>query len=228
MDAQPAWDDPDLDAGVMVKGALWLVQRVGVGNVFTKADIREAFPGVAQADRRIRDLRDYGWVLHTRSDDASLLQEQTRFVLAGVEVWDARARRAGNPNKGISAKARDEIMARDGYMCTVCGITGGEEYLDDPAQTALLSVVQAPTMSPGGGEIVTLATLCKRCKTGRGATRMDLESVLHAIRTLDGAEREQLAVWMRRGRRHGSRVDLVWSMYLNLSPEARDQVRNGK
>ena len=149
---QPKWDDPDLDAGVMVRGGLWLLQEVGVGNVFTKGDIRAAFPDASQADRRIRDLRDYGWVLHTRADDASLQLEQTRLVSVGTEVWDPRARRASNPNKGISSKARDAIMARDDYMCTVCGITGGEAYPDDSMQTAVLTVKGHWFLPRGGRE----------------------------------------------------------------------------
>ena len=44
---QPAWDDPDSSAGTMVRGALWLLQVVGQGGVFTKNQLREAFPGVS-------------------------------------------------------------------------------------------------------------------------------------------------------------------------------------
>lgn len=222
---QPAWDDPDLVAGVMVKGALWLVQSVGVGNVFTKSDIRHAFPDAAQADRRIRDLRDYGWVLHTRSDDAALLQEQTRFVKVGVEVWDPNARRASNPRKGISAKARDEVMARDGYLCTVCGIGGGEEYPEDPAQSAVLSVMKLLISSQNGSEKVELRTVCKRCRSGRGSARASVERVLAAARELNADDLDKLADWMGRNRRTVSPLDRAWGLYLNLPPEARAEVR---
>ena len=78
----------------MVRGALWLLQVVGEGNTFTKNQLRDAFPGVSQVDRRIRDLRDYGWVVYSSTEDASLLREDQRFVKAGVPVWDPKARRA--------------------------------------------------------------------------------------------------------------------------------------
>ena len=55
----PRWDDANL--GTMRRAALWLVEVVGEGNSFTKSQLREAFPEVAQIDRRMRDLRDFGW-----------------------------------------------------------------------------------------------------------------------------------------------------------------------
>jgi hypothetical protein len=64
----------------MITGALWLAAEVGEGGVFTKEQVRQAFPGISQADRRIRDLRDYGWVIHTNTDDASLASGEQRLV----------------------------------------------------------------------------------------------------------------------------------------------------
>ena len=213
---QPEWDDPALDAGVMVRGALWLLQEVGVGNVFTKADIRTAFPDAAQADRRIRDLRDYGWVLHTRADDAALQLEQTRLVAAGAEVWDSQARRAASPNKGISSKLRDEVMSRDNYVCIACGVSGGEEYPDDVTQTAVLSVVKrAGTDAPD-----SWATLCKRCKSG-GAARVDLQRTVKAAQSLNTAERRDFLGWVSAGRRGVAPAELLWSLYLRLPEEDR-------
>lgn len=222
--AQPAWDDPELKAGVMIKGALWLLQCVGVGNVFTKSDIRQAFPGIAQADRRIRDLRDFGWVLYTRAEDGSLLQEETRFVRAGTEVWDPRARREGNPKKGISAKERMAIFARDGYACTICGVSGGEEYPDDRANSAVLLIAKHAFVTPGGDQ-ERLATVCKRCNSGAPSRRGSASQVLDAARRLDSEELAELVRWIRQRRRDGSPVDFAWSSYLNLSPEDREQVR---
>jgi hypothetical protein len=60
--ALPKWNDPTLRAGTRIRTALWLISEVGVGNSFTKEQHRAAFSGVAQADRRMRDLRDYASV----------------------------------------------------------------------------------------------------------------------------------------------------------------------
>lgn len=209
----------------MVKGALWLLQEVGVGNVFTKADIRTAFPGAAQADRRIRDLRDYGWVLHTRADDATLLREQTRFVAAGADVWDRRARRGAGPEKGLSGKDRDAVMARDGFMCTVCGISGAEEYPDDNTQTAVLSVTKQLLSGPDDGSVGAYVTVCKRCKSGRAGQRVDPLRVERAIEELDEADRQLVRQWIQSGRRTISLAERAWAMYQSLPPEARSLVR---
>nr|BFE76826.1 hypothetical protein GCM10020092_101270 [Actinoplanes digitatis] len=102
----PAWDDPDFKGGTMVRAALWLVQVVGEGNTFTKEQLRLAFPGVSQADRRLRDLRDYRWSILTSTEDASLLAEEQRFLHVGVPVWDPAARRAAAPQNTMSAKEK--------------------------------------------------------------------------------------------------------------------------
>src|ERR1700722_7484392 len=82
----PKWDDYGFSAGTMIRGALWLLQVVGEGNVFTKEQVRAAFPGISQIDRRIRDLRDYGWVISSSSDDATLSADEQRFIQAGTAV----------------------------------------------------------------------------------------------------------------------------------------------
>ena len=39
------------------------VAGVGVGEKFTKLGLMDAVPNVSQADRRMRDLREIGWVI---------------------------------------------------------------------------------------------------------------------------------------------------------------------
>ncbi|MFI5735241.1 hypothetical protein ACIA49_34330 [Kribbella sp. NPDC051587] len=196
-----------------------------MGNVFTKSDIREAFPDTAQADRRIRDLRDFGWVLHARSEDASLLQEQTRFVRAGVEVWDPRARRAADPQKAISAKVRDDVMARDSYMCTTCGITGGEEYPDAVMQSGVLSVTKQTVRLPDGSEREELVTRCKRCRAGRGARSVSVAEAMADAAGLGNDDLRELIGWIGGGRRRPLPIERAWSSYLGLPPDARADVR---
>lgn len=136
----------------MVRGALWLVQVVGEGNTFTKNQLRKAFPGVSQVDRRIRDLRDYGWVVYSNTEDARLSVEDQRFVKEGVPVWDAKARHDSAPQKATSSKERQAVLVRDGYMCTLCGIAGGEPYPDDAVMTAVLSVSRRTLLLADGRE----------------------------------------------------------------------------
>lgn len=220
----PSWDDPTVKAGSMVRGALWLVQVIGEGNTFTKAELRTAFPDIQQIDRRIRDLRDYGWLLLSNTEDARLTPEQTRFQKAGAAVWDPKERRAAAPAKSFSNKARAEVLERDSFMCTVCGIAGGEEYPDDPTQTAMLVVSRREVMSLSGTRTETLVTECKRCKAGAGNSKRSAQEVLETIEALSDEERETLLKWAKRGRRRLSALDRAWNRLIRLPSDAREEV----
>ncbi len=221
---QPAWDDSDLSAGTMVRGALWLLQVVGEGGVFTKNQLREAFPGVSQADRRIRDLRDYGWVLHSSTEEATLSAEDQRFVKAGVAVWDPRERRKFTPRKAIPSKERRAVLARDGFMCTLCGIAGAEPYRDDPVMTAVLSVSRRKVRTLEGMETETLATECNRCRSGRDNSPIDMGAAVGAANELTVGDRRRLLRWMERGRRGMTELDRAWETYLRTPADRRPEI----
>ncbi|MGA4539045.1 hypothetical protein ACPA54_03545 [Uniformispora flossi] len=218
--ALPVWNDPNSKAGTMVRGALWLMQEVGEGGTFTKEDLRQAFPGVAQADRRIRDLRTHGWVILASTEDATLMAEEQRFVRAGVPVWDPAARRAG-ASKAVTAKERLDAMDRDDFMCTVCGISGGDVYLEDSNQTAVLSATRRETVMPDGRRETLLVTECKRCRSGSGGGTADAAGLLGDIRALDAEDRRRLVRWMERGRRGSTPLDRAWNAYRRLPADAR-------
>ncbi|MEU1895575.1 hypothetical protein [Streptomyces pristinaespiralis] len=221
----PAWNDPELKAGTMVRGALWLVQVIGEGNTYTKTQLRHAFPGVSQADRRIRDLRDYGWVLRTNSEDATLTAEDQRFVKAGVPVWDPAARRSAAPQRSVTNKEKQAVMARDHYMCTICGISGGEEYIDDSNQTAVLAVTRQETALPDGRLEILLVTACKRCRAGSEGLPAQADEALAAIKALDTGDRRRVMRWIERGRRGSTPLDRAWNAYRRLPADARDELR---
>ncbi|WP_330295477.1 hypothetical protein [Streptomyces sp. NBC_00503] len=220
----PAWNDPELKGGTMIRGALWLVQEIGEGNTFTKEQLRYAFPGIAQADRRLRDLRAFKWVILTNTEDASLMAEDQRFVEAGVPVWDPVARRAAAPQKAITAKQVQAVLAGDGYMCTVCGIGGAEPYMDDSNQTAVLSVTRRPTILPDGREETLLVTECKRCRAGGDGQAARADEVVAEMKNLDPADQRRLARWAERGRRGSTPLERAWNAYRRLPGDARPEV----
>lgn len=222
MERQPSWDD-ESSGGTMIRGALWLLQVVGEGNTFTKNDLRSAFPGIAQVDRRIRDLRDYGWVIRASTEDASLLAEDQRFVKAGVPVWDPKSRRDAAPQK-VSARERQAVLARDGYMCTLCGIAGGEPYPDDPVMTAVLAVYRRDIPSDEGRTRQVLMTECKRCRAGESPAPLEVSDAVAAAGELSPSELRRLSRWMQRGRRGSTVLDLAWGAYLRVPPEERADV----
>ena len=221
--AQPAWDDTSV-GGTMVRGALWLLQVVGEGNTFTKNQLREAFPGVSQVDRRIRDLRDYGWVVYSSSEDATLLREDQRFVHAGVPVWDRNARLANSPDSAISNKDRHLTLARDGYMCTLCGIAGGETYPDDSLMTAVLGVSRRIQQGIGGQQRQLLVTECKRCRSGGPSTPLSPDEALAVASELDADDMRRLQRWLERGRRGATQLDRAWAAYLRVPIDDRHLV----
>jgi hypothetical protein len=210
----------------MVRAALWLVQEVGEGNTFTKEQLRAAFPGVSQIDRRVRDLRDYGWVILANTEDASLTTEEQRFAKAGAAVWDPKERRAAAPQNTLSAKEIRAVLERDDFLCTACGISGGEEYPDDPNKTAVLSVTRRTTVLPSGREEVLLLTECKRCRAGSSDSPARADEVVADARTLDPAEQRRLARWIERNRRVSTPLERIWSAYRRLPADARAEVRS--
>ncbi len=208
----------------MVRGALWLKQFVGEGNIFTKHQVREAFPDTSQADRRIRDLRKFGWVINTNQQDASLTPEDLRLVRIGAAVWDKRARAEaskGSKRKTLSAKARQETFARDDYMCRTCGIAGGETYPDDPVHSAVLSIANREVVRPDGDANEMPVTQCKRCNSGSNGKAARLDRVEAAVDRLEPTQQAEFKQWVHQGKRSWTDLERAWSAFCGLPPEAR-------
>ncbi|PWS49968.1 hypothetical protein DLE01_21040 [Streptomyces sp. FT05W] len=107
--------------GTKVRAALWLVTVVGEGNVFTRDQLRAAFPGVEQIDRRLRDLRDHGWVIATNRDEPFLDPHETRFVRAGDPIWQPGVRRSlsGRPRSSELASLRRTELRMGGELARI-------------------------------------------------------------------------------------------------------------
>jgi hypothetical protein len=220
----PKWNDPKLKAGTMVRTALWLIAEVGVGNTFTKEQHRRDFSGVTQADRRLRDLRDYGWVIFTNTEDVTLRPEEQRFVRAGLAVWEPGARRTGRAGS-ISSKERHAAFAESDYQCRVCGIAGGELYADESGVAAVLSVSRRTFKTLAGQARTTLDVECKRCRGAIVAgVPVDLTLVLQEVRGLDALDQRTLSRWIDSGRRTG-KLDRLWAAIRRLPRDAQVQLR---
>lgn len=154
----PSWTDTKY--GTMKRAALWLVTVVGEGNVFTKEDVKGAFPGVSQADRRVRDLRDHGWQIDTNREDAGLGQHEQRFVKPGLPVWEPG--KAAKPGTSVTQTQRRDVLARDGHLCRSCGIAPGEEYM---RQLRSRTAGHCPT----GGEAAVAASWSSWSRNASGA-----------------------------------------------------------
>ncbi|APY90893.1 hypothetical protein A7J05_16850 [Streptomyces alfalfae] len=208
----------------MKRVALWLVSVVGEGNTFTKEELRAAFPGVSQVDRRMRDLRDFGWRIDTNREDAGLDSHEQRFVKPGDPVWEPGRATRKSGTMAIGAARRREVLARDGYMCRSCGITPGETYAGT-YEAAQLDIARRDVVKADGTKATELVTECKRCRVGGRLLTADLEKVLTAAAALGSAERSVLSGWVAADRREFSRLEQIWSDYRSLPEESRAQLR---
>ncbi|MFI0775898.1 hypothetical protein [Streptomyces sp. NPDC021212] len=216
----PSWRDES--RGTMVRCALWLLAEVGVGQIFTKTELREAFPETSQIDRRMRDLRDRGWRIDTNRDDVTLNPNEQRFVEMGTEVW--KPGQAKLKNSVVSANRRREVIAGDSYLCRVCGIAGGESY-DGGLETAQIDIARREVRMPGGRTEVQLVTECRRCRVGGRGGQTDLERLLGEISRLSLIEQEHFAQWVADDHRDFSAMERLWGEYRMLPAESRQAVQ---
>ncbi|MGI5166605.1 hypothetical protein ACQEU3_19850 [Spirillospora sp. CA-253888] len=217
---RPSWQDSQL--GTMKRVGLWLADVVGEGNVFTKEQLREAFPGVSQVDRRMRDLRARGWRIDTNREDFTLGAHEQRFVMQGTPVWEPG--KAGLPSTTINATLRRELMQKDSHLCRSCGIGPGQSY-QGSYETAQLDVARRDVVQPDGSVKTMLVTECNKCRVGGRGLSVDLKKLLSRLQRLSQFEREIMAGWMAAGSREFSELERLWGEYQALPAEARDEVR---
>ncbi|MET9481889.1 hypothetical protein [Streptomyces sp. NPDC006638] len=218
--ALPSWTDTNY--GTMKRAALWLVSVVGEDGIFTKEDVKAAFPGVSQADRRVRDLRDYGWQIDTHREDLALGQHEQRFVKQGVPVWEPG--KATKPGVSVTQTQRRDVLAKDGHLCRSCGIAPGEVYAGS-YETAQLDIARRTVKQPAGADEVELVAECNRCRVGGRGQAVDLGTLLAGIENLGGLERKILSGWVSEDKREFSTVERLWAQYRTLPSESRTKVR---
>lgn len=214
--SRPDWRTARI--GTRGRVALWLLSEVGAAGSFTKAQLRDAFPGVEQVDRRMRDLRAEGWVIATYREDRSLSSDELRLVTVGGHVWEAGYRSKRDP--ALSDKQRGDVLAADDYACRHCGISAGEVFPDDALRTAKLTV--ARVVANDGA--LQPQTLCDRCLASARGAKPDA-SLVPAIQNLDHNERDQLRSWIERGQRPRSEAERLWARYRRLPRAAQLEVK---
>lgn len=223
----PDYSDP-ATGGSMVRAAAWLAAVVGEGGIFTKEQLREAIPNVAQIDRRVRDLRDYGWVIEESRMGRDLDTNEQRLVTIGVPVWDPEARRAATP-MAISARVREEVFFRDGHACVRCGIAAGEAFDDAPHIRARLTAGHLYPSSLGGRATASdLVTTCQRCNESiQQSTHnyLNAQQVMVRIQSLGKPDRARLLRRMESNMREPDRVDNAWREFRQLPGVEREAVK---
>ncbi|MET8760301.1 hypothetical protein [Lentzea sp. NPDC004782] len=221
--SMPSWRDKDSKRGSMVRGALWLVQEVGVNGIFTKNDLREAFPDIAQIDRRLRDLRDYGWQIDTYREDPGLKQDEQRLVGVGAEVWIPGQAKTVKQKVGVTAAQRKKVMEADGWLCRSCGIAGGDTF--DDGAIAQLDIARRQVLLPDGTEETQLSTECNKCRVGGRGSIVDLAEILRLVESLGPLERKIFGGWLSADERRLSGLERLWGLYRAMPADSRTAVR---
>jgi len=207
-------------AGTRIRVALWLFTEVGEGGTFSKAQLRGAFPGIEQIDRRMRDLRPEGWQIWTYREDRSLAADELRLVTVGGRVWEPGYR---SRQTSVSDADRARALEADGYACRMCGISAGETYADDRLRAAKLSVERS---ARPGGDALYLRTLCERCMAGVSARDVttEAESLAADVPQLPDSALEEFVRWVSAGQRGRRPAEVLWSRYCALPHEARSEI----
>lgn len=221
--SEPSWRDQTIKLGGKARAGLWLLQDVGVGGIFTKNDLREAFPDVAQIDRRLRDLRDYGWRIDTYREDPELKQDEQRLVEVGAKVWIPGQAKTVKPKVGVTAARRQKVMEADGWLCRSCGIAGGDSY--DDGSTAQLDMARRDVRLPDGTEEVQLSTECNRCRVGGRGSVVDLGEILRLVGSLGPLEKKIFGSWVSADERRLSGLERLWGRYRAMPADSRAVVR---
>lgn len=155
------------------------------------AKLREAFPDIAQIDRRMRGLRDYGWEIATAREDPELRSQERRFVTRGKDVWVPGQAKTPSHKSSITSAQRAKVMQEDGYLCRTCGITGGEAYDDDIIQ-AVLNVAHAAGDSGGWHRHAPARHRMPAVRAGATDRSVDLPELIAKIEALAPLERSVL------------------------------------
>lgn len=219
--ALPSWQDKGF--GSMARAALWLESEVGEGEIFTKPQLREAFPEVAQIDRRMRDLRDRDWQIDTRREDPSLKQEEQRYVRRGAAVWIPGQAKA-KPKSSLTHAQRTRVMMADSFLCRSCGIGAGEAYANG-GPNAQLDIARRKVRLADGSVDLQFVTECNRCRVGSRDHEADLAGLLKKVTTLAPLERRVFAAWVEADRRDRSEMEKLWGVLRTLPEESREAVR---
>jgi hypothetical protein len=204
------------------------IASVGEGNKFRKLELFAAVPGVAQADRRMRDLRGMGWTIDNYKVNRNLSPDEYLVRTVGVRV-DLGAQVPKGARKNITGPKRRRILERDGHTCQVCGVAAAMEFPDTPGRTAVMTIGHIIPVARGGtNDDGNLRAECQRC----GDESRDITSdpptaseVLTRVSHVGGVrEKKRLFGWMQAGRRTPDDTEAVFHDWARLPYAQRLQV----
>ncbi|MFF5109613.1 HNH endonuclease [Streptosporangium sp. NPDC000509] len=220
---RPSWRSRKL--GTRVRVALWLLDEVGEGKTFTTDQLQEAFPEDGHVSRRLRDLRRSGWVIQTSRTSSELGGSEMLFAKAGEPVWEPDP--AVHTRRIPTRRIRDEVLARDGYSCTNCGLSVVEGFIEAPVTAVLELAYLKPLTAGGSNSPENLITLCANCHMVFDRERdklLDTEDVWNLVSVLSPQNRARLLAWIAIDQKPPTPAEKAWALYRRLRPDQRTAI----
>lgn len=204
------------------------IANIGEGHKFTKLELHEAVPDFSQVDRRMRDLRECGWVIDNYKVNPSLKPNEYLVQKIGVRI-DLGERPPTPKRRTISGAKRREILERTGNLCAICGVPAGGSYPDLPGRRAVLTIGQIASDNPSGpGDENNLQAECHRCSNeGHDSTANppEWESVLAQAQDIGAkADKARLLSWMIAQRRTADDIERIFTQWRRLPRDDQDRV----
>lgn len=162
-----------------------------IGRVIESRELRDASGGAGQYGRRMRELREEGWVIQSHLDNSALKPGQ--YLVLEAPRSDAAIA------KGMSARLRATVLDRDGFTCQMCGLAAGDI---DPStgRRVRLHLGHIKDKSLGGkDELSNLRALCSTCNQGAKNVTAEKPStiwLLSQIRRAGIEEQRAVLAWL--------------------------------
>lgn len=166
-----------------------------IGEIVTTQEVRDASGNQVQYSRRLRELRDEeAWPIESHRDAADLKPGQYRLAEKPPDKPPMRLQRT------ISARLRAQVLDRNGFTCSMCGIAAGDIGPND--RKAVLHVGHIKPKSEGGAdELSNLRALCSMCNQGaKNIVTMppDRRWILSQVRRANDEDQREVLAWLRR------------------------------
>ncbi len=127
------------------------------GVVLQSKQIQEASGGAVEWARRLRELRQTGWLILTHNDRVDLKPGEYVMEDATPPIYEI--------HRSISSRLRAQVLERNGYTCQMCGIGAGE--IMENGQKARLHIAHIVDHDHGGKEeLSNLRAMCSLCNQG--------------------------------------------------------------